>query len=53
MISLIPGLKDISENIKAIGIVDRFLEHTRFLIFCNGGNEEMLYIFSRPDDQEY
>jgi polyphosphate kinase len=40
MISLVPGLKDLSENIKAIGIVDRFLEHTRFLIFCNGGNEE-------------
>jgi polyphosphate kinase len=40
MISLVPGLKDISENIKAIGIVDRFLEHTRFLIFCNSGNEE-------------
>ena len=39
MISLVPGLKDISENIKAIGIVDRFLEHTRFMIFCNGGNE--------------
>jgi polyphosphate kinase len=40
MISLVPGLKDFSENIKAIGIVDRFLEHTRFLIFCNEGNEE-------------
>jgi polyphosphate kinase len=40
MISLVPGLKDISENILAIGIVDRFLEHTRFMIFCNGGNEE-------------
>ena len=40
MISLVPGLKDISENIKAIGIVDRFLEHTRFMIFCNGGDEE-------------
>jgi polyphosphate kinase len=40
MISLIPGIKDLSENIKAIGIVDRFLEHTRFMIFCNGGNEE-------------
>ncbi|MEI6049960.1 MAG: polyphosphate kinase 1 [Bacteroidota bacterium] len=40
MLSLVPGLKDISENIKAIGIVDRFLEHTRFMIFCNGGNEE-------------
>jgi polyphosphate kinase len=40
MISLVPGLKDISDNIKAIGIVDRFLEHTRFMIFCNGGNEQ-------------
>jgi len=40
MISLVPGTKPLSENIKAIGIVDRFLEHTRFLIFCNGGNEE-------------
>ncbi len=40
MISLVPGLKDVSENIRAIGIVDRFLEHTRFWIFCNGGNEE-------------
>jgi len=45
MISLIPGLKDISENIKAIGIVDRFLEHTRFMIFCNGGND-VCYISS-------
>lgn len=40
MISLVPGVKDVSENIRAIGIVDRFLEHTRFIIFCNGGNEE-------------
>jgi polyphosphate kinase len=40
MISLVPGVKDVSENIRAIGIVDRFLEHTRFMIFCNGGNEE-------------
>ncbi len=40
MISLVPGLKDISENIRARGIVDRFLEHSRFMIFCNNGNEE-------------
>jgi polyphosphate kinase len=45
MISLVPGIKDLSENIKAIGIVDRFLEHSRFMIFCNGGNEE-IYISS-------
>jgi polyphosphate kinase len=42
MISLVPGVKDVSENIKAIGIVDRFLEHSRFMIFCNGGEEECL-----------
>ena len=40
MFSLVTGIKNISENIKAIGIVDRFLEHTRFMIFCNDGNEE-------------
>jgi polyphosphate kinase len=42
MISLVPGVKDLSENIKALGIVDRFLEHSRFMIFCNGGEEECL-----------
>lgn len=40
MFSLVTGVKDLSENIKAIGIVDRFLEHSRFMIFCNEGNEE-------------
>jgi polyphosphate kinase len=40
MFSLVTGIKNASENIKAIGIVDRFLEHTRFMIFCNGGSEE-------------
>jgi polyphosphate kinase len=40
MFSLVTGIKGVSENIKAIGIVDRLLEHTRFMIFCNGGNEE-------------
>jgi len=45
MFSVVPGIKNLSENIKAIGIVDRFLEHTRFMIFCNGGDEE-IYISS-------
>lgn len=47
MISLVPGVKEMSENIKAIGIVDRFLEHTRFMIFHNGGDEE--YFISSAD----
>jgi polyphosphate kinase len=45
MLSLVPGIKKTSENIKAIGIVDRFLEHSRFLIFANGGMEQ-IYISS-------
>lgn len=45
MCSLIPGVKKVSENIEAIGIVDRFLEHSRFFIFCNNGNDQ-IYISS-------
>jgi polyphosphate kinase len=45
MLSLVPGEKNVSENIEAIGIVDRLLEHSRFLIFHNGGNEQV-YITS-------
>ncbi|NLJ43075.1 MAG: polyphosphate kinase 1, partial [Bacteroidales bacterium] len=47
MFSLVTGVKGLSENIEAIGIVDRFLEHTRFMIFCNDGNEE--YYISSAD----
>jgi polyphosphate kinase len=41
MLSLIPGVKNLSEKIEAIGIVDRLLEHSRFFIFANGGNEQV------------
>lgn len=45
--SLIPGIKGISENIEAVSIVDRYLEHSRIFVFCNGGND--LYYFSSAD----
>lgn len=35
--SLVPGIRGLSENIHAVGIIDRYLEHSRILIFCNGG----------------
>ncbi len=42
---LIPGIKGMSENIEAISIVDKFLEHPRVFIFANGG-DTMVYISS-------
>ena len=42
---LIPGIKGMSENITAISIVDKFLEHPRLYIFGNDGNP-LVYISS-------
>lgn len=43
--SLVPGVKGYSENIKAISIVDRYLEHARVFIFHHGG-EQKVYLSS-------
>lgn len=47
MCSLVAGVKSLSENIEAISIVDKFLEHSRVLIFYNGGDEK--YFLSSAD----
>ncbi len=42
---LIPGIKDMSENIKVISVVDKYLEHPRVYIFENAGKPK-IYISS-------
>ncbi len=45
--AIVPGVKNVSENIEIISIVDRFLEHSRIMVFANNGNE--LYYLTSAD----
>ena len=44
---LIPGVEGMSENIRVISILDKYLEHSRVMVFCNGGDEK--YFISSAD----
>jgi polyphosphate kinase len=36
--SLVAGKKGLSDNIEAVSIVDKYLEHSRVFVFCNRGD---------------
>ncbi len=48
--ALVPGVKGVSENIQVISILDRFLEHSRIMVF--GNDKDPKYFISSADWME-
>ncbi len=44
---LVPGIGGLSDNIEVISIVDKYLEHSRVMVFCNAGKNK--YYISSAD----
>lgn len=44
---LVPGIPGFSENIEIVGVVDKFLEHSRVMVFAN--RDDPLYYISSAD----
>ena len=44
---LVPGIPGYSENIEIVGVIDRYLEHSRAFVFANEGNP--LYYITSAD----
>jgi polyphosphate kinase len=45
--SIVPGISGVSNRIEAISILDKYLEHSRIFVFCNGGVPQ--YFISSAD----
>ncbi len=41
MCTLVPGLEKVSENIRVVSVLGRYLEHSRIFYFKNGGKERV------------